>query len=149
MPCLIVVTIPRRERSNTDMLTAAKNVSKHGKKTANVRKACASFQPCPMSLWDIRPSLPLHTLAVTYEETFVGLPHIGQAPHPYTNRCSHTFYHNASSNALASCKSAVSNPSVNQLYTGVSRARASSRFHCCYHSRPRLITARNSRDLAC
>ena len=33
-----------------------------------------------------------------------------------------TYPSNAASNALASCKSAVSNPSVNQLYTGASRS---------------------------
>ena len=92
MPYLIVATIPRRERSHTDLRTAAKNGSRFGKKTANVRKACASFQPCPMSLWDVRPSLPCHPLAVTYEGTAVRLPHIGQALHPRTNRCSRMLY---------------------------------------------------------
>src|SRR4029450_111791 len=56
---------------------------------------------------------------------------------------------NSSNNALASLRSAVSNPSVNQLYTGASRSWASWRFPCCCQSRARLVAARNSRDLAC
>src|SRR5215510_6727065 len=56
---------------------------------------------------------------------------------------------NSSNNALASCKSAVSNPSVNQLYTGASRSWASWRLPCCCQSRLTLIVARSSHDLAC
>src|SRR2546427_3983259 len=56
---------------------------------------------------------------------------------------------NSSNNALASCKSAVSNPSVNQLYTGASRSWASWRLPCCCQRRARLVAARNSKDLAC
>src|SRR4029450_3909994 len=56
---------------------------------------------------------------------------------------------NASNNALASFKSAVSNPSVNQWYTGARRSRASWRFPCCCHRRLKLITARSSSDLPC
>src|SRR5262249_47269439 len=56
---------------------------------------------------------------------------------------------NTSSSALASRKSAVSNPSVNQEYTGASSARAASCFPCCCHRRARLMAARSSRDLAC
>jgi hypothetical protein len=58
-------------------------------------------------------------------------------------------YTNASSNALASFKSAVSKPSVNQWYTGARRSWASWRFPCWCHRRARLVAARNSRDLAC
>src|SRR5215471_13823781 len=56
---------------------------------------------------------------------------------------------NASKSALASCKSAVSNPSVNQWYTGASRSWASWRLPCCCHSRARLVAILNSKDLAC
>src|SRR5215471_11858952 len=56
---------------------------------------------------------------------------------------------NSSNNAFASCKSAVSNPSVNQLYTGASRSWASWRLPCCCQSRARLVVARSSSDLAC
>src|SRR6266853_1105729 len=56
---------------------------------------------------------------------------------------------NSSNNAFASCKSAVSNPSVNQWYTGARRSWASWRFPCCCHSRARLLPIRNSKDLAC
>jgi hypothetical protein len=56
---------------------------------------------------------------------------------------------NSSSNALASWRSAVSKPSVNQLYTGASTSWASARLPCCCHRRLRLIAARSSHDLAC
>src|SRR5262245_23971563 len=56
---------------------------------------------------------------------------------------------NSANNAFASFKSAVSNPSVNQLYTGASRSWASWRFPCCCQRRARLVAARSSRDLAC
>ena len=56
---------------------------------------------------------------------------------------------NASNNALASFKSAVSKPSVNQLYTEASRSWASWRFPCCCQSRARLVAVLNSKDLAC
>src|SRR5262249_20140994 len=56
---------------------------------------------------------------------------------------------NSSNNALASLRSAVSNPSVNQLYTGASRSWASWHFPCCCQSRARLVAARNSKDLTC
>src|SRR5215475_7785970 len=56
---------------------------------------------------------------------------------------------NSSNNALASFKSAVSNPSVNHPYTGASRSWASWRLPCCCHSRARLVAVRNSKDLAC
>ena len=56
-------------------------------------------------------------------------------------------YLSASNNAFASCKSAVSNPSVNQLYTGASKSRASAPFPCPCHSRARLVAARSSQDL--
>src|SRR5215510_1463731 len=58
-------------------------------------------------------------------------------------------YANSSNNALASFKSAVSKPSVNQLYTGASRSWASWRLPCCCQSRARLVAVRNSKDLAC
>src|SRR5215510_12771330 len=53
------------------------------------------------------------------------------------------------SSAFASIRSAVSNPSVNQLYTGASNSYASWRLPCCCHKRARLVAVRNSRDLAC
>src|SRR6266446_686210 len=56
---------------------------------------------------------------------------------------------NSSNNAFASCKSAVSNPSVNQWYTGARRSWASWRLPCCCQSRARLVAVRNSKDLAC
>src|SRR5215467_788395 len=56
---------------------------------------------------------------------------------------------NSSNNAFASFKSAVSNPSVNQLYTGASRSWASWRLPCCCQSRARLAAILNSKDLAC
>src|SRR5262249_54045607 len=52
-------------------------------------------------------------------------------------------------NAFASMRSAVSKPSVNQLYTGASRSWASLRLPCCSQSRARLVTLRSSHDLAC
>jgi len=58
-------------------------------------------------------------------------------------------YVNASSSALASCRSAVSKPSVNQLYMGASSSCAAARLPCCCHRRPRLMVARRSKDLAC
>src|SRR5215475_7455732 len=61
----------------------------------------------------------------------------------------HRLSESTSSRAFASIKSAVSNPSVNQLYTGVSKSWASWRFPCCCHKRARLVAARNSKDLAC
>src|SRR2546429_9531009 len=56
---------------------------------------------------------------------------------------------NASNNALASLRSAVSKPSVNQPYTGASRSWASWRFPWLCQKRARLVAARNSKDLAC
>src|SRR2546427_9015159 len=56
---------------------------------------------------------------------------------------------NSSNNAFASFKSAVSNPSVNQWYTGARRSWASWRFPCCCQSFARLIAARSSQDFAC
>src|SRR5262245_30872078 len=56
---------------------------------------------------------------------------------------------NASNNALASLRSAVSNPSVNQLYTGASRSRASWRLPCCFQRRAKEVAVRNSKHLAC
>src|SRR4029450_4542260 len=61
----------------------------------------------------------------------------------------HVAHPNASNNALASCKSAVSKPSVNQWYTGSRRSWASWRLPCCCHSRARLVAARSSQDFAC
>src|SRR5262249_48974459 len=55
----------------------------------------------------------------------------------------------ACSSALASCKSAVSKPSVNQSQMGASSSQASWRLPCCRHSRLRLMEARSSQDLAC
>ena len=48
----------------------------------------------------------------------------------------------SSNNAFASFKSTVLKPSVNQLYTGASRAWASWRLPCCCHSRARLVATR-------
>src|SRR6516162_5419474 len=56
---------------------------------------------------------------------------------------------NSSNNAFASLRSGVSNPSVNQLYTGASRSWASWHFPCCCQSLLKLIAARSSSDLAC
>src|SRR2546422_6945109 len=56
---------------------------------------------------------------------------------------------NASNNALASLRSAVSKPSVNQWYTGARRSWASWRLPCCCQSFARLIAARSSQDFAC
>src|SRR5262249_37417902 len=53
------------------------------------------------------------------------------------------------SSAFASIRSAVSKPSVNQLYTGASRSWASWRLPCCCQSRARLVVARSSQDFAC
>src|SRR5262249_24374437 len=61
----------------------------------------------------------------------------------------HRLSESTSRSAFASCKSAVSNPSVNQLYTGASRSWASWRLPCCCQSRARLVEARSSSDLAC
>ena len=58
-------------------------------------------------------------------------------------------YANASNNALASCRSVVSNPSVNQPYTGSSSCRTSSRLPWDCHRRLRLRAARSSQALAC
>jgi hypothetical protein len=58
--------------------------------------------------------------------------------------------HERSSNTrFASCKSAVSNPSVNQLYTGASSSWAAWRLSCCCQRRARLVAARSLRALAC
>src|SRR5262245_57673095 len=51
--------------------------------------------------------------------------------------------------ALASFRSAVSKPSVNQLYTGASRSWASWHLPCCCQNRARLVAILNSKDLAC
>src|SRR5262244_1138240 len=56
---------------------------------------------------------------------------------------------NSSNNALASLRSAVSNPSVNHPYTGASRSWASWRLPCCCQRRARLVAVFNSKDLAC
>src|SRR5262249_15275963 len=53
------------------------------------------------------------------------------------------------SSAFASIRSAVSKPSVNQLYAGARRSYAFLRLPCCCHNRAKLVTVRNSRDLAC
>ena len=57
-------------------------------------------------------------------------------------------YASASSNTLASCRAAVSKPSVNQPYTGARSCRASTCLPCCCHRRARLMAARSSRDFA-
>ena len=51
---------------------------------------------------------------------------------------------NSSNSALACWRSAVSKPSVNQLYTGASSSRASVALPCCRHRRARLKAARSS-----
>src|SRR5262249_46527097 len=48
---------------------------------------------------------------------------------------------NSSNKALASFKSAVSKPSVNQLYTRASRSWASWRLPCWCHRRAKLVAA--------
>src|SRR5262245_36156019 len=55
----------------------------------------------------------------------------------------------ACNNAFASCRSAVSNPSVNHPYTGARRSWAAWGLPCCCQSRARLVAARSSKDLAC
>ena len=57
-------------------------------------------------------------------------------------------YVNAVSNTLASFKSVVSNPSVNQWYTGARRSWASACLPCCCQRRLRLMAARSSSDFA-
>jgi hypothetical protein len=54
----------------------------------------------------------------------------------------------SSSKPLASWRSAVSKPSVNQPQTGASSSRAPCRLPYCCHSRLRLVAARSSQDLA-
>ena len=56
-------------------------------------------------------------------------------------------YLRASSNALASWRSTVSEPSVNQPYTGARRARASACLPWCCHRWLRLTAARSSSAL--
>jgi hypothetical protein len=53
-----------------------------------------------------------------------------------------------SSRALASLRTGVSKPSVNQPYMGSSRPRASSRLPCRAKSRARLVAAGSSHDFA-
>ena len=55
----------------------------------------------------------------------------------------------SSSSALASCKSAVSKPSVNQPQTDASSSRAAVRLPWRCHSRLRLIATHSSSALAC
>jgi len=55
----------------------------------------------------------------------------------------------AVSSALASRRSGVARPSVNQLEMGASNWYASACSPCCSHSRARPIAARSSQDLAC
>jgi hypothetical protein len=57
-------------------------------------------------------------------------------------------HNNSSSSALASRRSAVSKPSVNQRQIVASRSSASSRWPYCCHRLLRLIVARSSSDLA-
>src|SRR5215471_10952023 len=56
---------------------------------------------------------------------------------------------NASNNVLASLRSAVSKPSVNQWYTGARRSWASWRLPWPCQRRARLVAVLNSKDLAC
>src|SRR5215467_9298874 len=70
-------------------------------------------------------------------------------PFEYLIEVHHRPSDNSSNRALASIKSAVSNPSVNQLYTGASRSWASWRLPCLCHNRARLVAMRNLKDLAC
>jgi hypothetical protein len=53
-----------------------------------------------------------------------------------------------SSNALASFRTGVSKPSVNQPYIGARRSRAASRLPCSRQSRARLTAARSSQNSA-
>src|SRR5437016_9880379 len=57
-------------------------------------------------------------------------------------------YAHASNNALASWRSAVSNPSVNQSYPSPSTCRASLGFPWLCQSRAKLVAARSSQDFA-
>jgi hypothetical protein len=56
---------------------------------------------------------------------------------------------NLSSNALASFRSRVSSPSVNQPWMGASRSRACCRLPRSRHSRAMLTAARSSQDFSC
>src|SRR4029077_8882239 len=56
--------------------------------------------------------------------------------------------YNSSSNAFATFRSRVSNPSLNHLYTGARRSRACFGLPCERQSRARLVAARSSQDLA-
>ena len=56
---------------------------------------------------------------------------------------------NSSSNAFASFRSRVSNPSVNQPYTGASSSRACRTLPWSRQRRARLMAARSSQDFAC
>src|SRR5437660_10935909 len=51
---------------------------------------------------------------------------------------------NSSNNTFASFRSAVSNPSVNQWYTGARSPCACWRLPCCCQRRARLVAARSS-----
>jgi hypothetical protein len=56
---------------------------------------------------------------------------------------------NCSNNAFASFRSRVSNPSVNQPYTGANSSRACCTLPWSRLRRARLMAARSSQDLAC
>jgi hypothetical protein len=59
------------------------------------------------------------------------------------------FHDNSASSALACCKLAVSNPSVNQLYISARSFLPSSRLPWRCHRRLRLVAARSSNAFAC
>jgi hypothetical protein len=61
---------------------------------------------------------------------------------------SRAYAFNSSRSALASFKSAVSKPSLNQPYISASIARPSSRWPCFASRRTRLVVARSSKSLA-
>src|SRR5262249_13866007 len=70
-------------------------------------------------------------------------------PFEYLIEVHHRPSDHASNRALASLRSAVSKPSVNQLYTGARRSWASWHLPCCCHRRARLVAVRNSKDFVC
>src|SRR6516162_5249383 len=70
------------------------------------------------------------------------VPLEAQVPQP--RRYAHQAPPSSSSSALASLRSCVSKPSVNQPYTGASSLRASTRRPWSRRSRARLTAARSS-----
>ncbi len=102
--------------------------SKGGARPRDGFRVCLRFAPAP---W------------------MTGLPADGRGPVKGLGGSWLRSHVSSSSSFFASFKSTVSNPSVNQPYTGTSTSRASVRRPCSPHSQARLIAARNSYALAC